>query len=100
MNRNERFRGRRPTSSQPRASIRNWFAMTDHVKIDGSQGEGGGQIVRSSLALSMLTGRPVTIENMRARRDKAGLMKQHLTAVQAAAAICGAKVDGAALGSS
>jgi RNA 3'-terminal phosphate cyclase (ATP) len=74
--------------------------MTDHVTIDGSRGEGGGQIVRSSLTLSILTGKPVTIDNMRARRDKTGLMKQHLTAVQAAAAICGAEVTGAAIGSS
>jgi RNA 3'-terminal phosphate cyclase (ATP) len=76
------------------------FAMADHVTIDGSRGEGGGQIVRSSLALSMLTGKPVTIENMRARRDKSGLMRQHLTAVHAAAAICGPEVSGAAIGSS
>jgi RNA 3'-terminal phosphate cyclase (ATP) len=74
--------------------------MTDHVTIDGSRGEGGGQIERSSLALSILTGKPVTIENMRARRDKSGLRMQHLTAVKAAAAICGAEVNGAAIGSS
>jgi RNA 3'-terminal phosphate cyclase (ATP) len=74
--------------------------MADHVTIDGSRGEGGGQIVRSSLALSMLTGKPVSIENMRARRDKSGLMRQHLTAVHAAAAICSAEVSGAAIGSS
>src|SRR5438045_3345935 len=74
--------------------------MADTVIIDGSRGEGGGQIVRSSLALSILTGKPVSIENMRARRDKAGLRNQHLTAVKAAAEICGAEVTGAALGSS
>lgn len=73
--------------------------MVDPILIDGSQGEGGGQIVRSSVALAMLTGRAVTIENMRARREKAGLKQQHLTAVQAAAAICGAEVSGAAVGS-
>jgi RNA 3'-terminal phosphate cyclase (ATP) len=74
--------------------------MTGHIVIDGSQGEGGGQMVRSSLALSILTGKPVTIEKMRAGRDKPGLMPQHLTAVHAAAQICGADVRGAAVGAS
>lgn len=74
--------------------------MPSQVVIDGSLGEGGGQIVRSSLALSMLTGKPVTIENMRARREKTGLQPQHLTAVQAAAALCGADISGVAVGAS
>ena len=74
--------------------------MTNQVVIDGSQGEGGGQIVRSSLALSMLTGKPVTIENMRARREKTGLQPQHLTAVRAAAELCGAEIGGVAVGAS
>ncbi|MCW7538841.1 RNA 3'-terminal phosphate cyclase [Aquabacterium sp. A7-Y] len=69
------------------------------VSLDGSQGEGGGQILRTSLALSMLTGRPLRIENIRARRAKPGLMRQHLVCVQAAAAISGAEVEGAELGS-
>lgn len=68
--------------------------------IDGSQGEGGGQIVRSSLALSLVTGKPVTIEHVRAGRRRPGLGRQHLTAVRAARKISGAKVDGAELGSS
>jgi RNA 3'-terminal phosphate cyclase (ATP) len=76
------------------------MTMPDTVVIDGSRGEGGGQIVRSSLALSILTGKPVRIANMRARRDKAGLRNQHLTAVKAAAEICGAELEGASLGSS
>lgn len=67
--------------------------------IDGSRGEGGGQILRTSLALSMITGTPVRIENIRARRARPGLMRQHLTAVQAAARISSARVDGAAVGS-
>ncbi len=50
--------------------------MTGHLHINGSQGEGGGQIVRSSLAL--VTGRPVTIDNIRAGRERPGLMRQHL----------------------
>ena len=71
--------------------------MNSDVQIDGGMGEGGGQIVRSSLALSMLTGRPVVIDNVRQRRDKPGLMRQHLTAVLAAQAVCGATVKGAEL---
>ncbi|MBC7772543.1 MAG: RNA 3'-terminal phosphate cyclase [Pyrinomonadaceae bacterium] len=69
------------------------------IHIDGSQGEGGGQILRSALALSMALGRPFTITNIRANRDKPGLMRQHVTAVQAAQALCSARVDGGAAGS-
>ncbi|AMV20315.1 RNA 3'-terminal phosphate cyclase [Planctomyces sp. SH-PL14] len=69
------------------------------VTIDGSQGEGGGQILRSTLALSLVTRRPVRIENIRAGRPKPGLMRQHLTAVQAAARIGSAEVTGAEIGS-
>ncbi len=68
------------------------------IHVDGSQGEGGGQIVRSSLALSLVTGRPVTITRIRAGRKKPGLLKQHLTAVRAAAEISEATVDGDRLG--
>jgi RNA 3'-terminal phosphate cyclase (ATP) len=67
--------------------------------IDGSRGEGGGQILRTSLALSMITGTPIRITNIRARRAKPGLMRQHLTAVQAAAGVSKAHVEGAAVGS-
>lgn len=69
-----------------------------HV-IDGAQGEGGGQILRTSLALSMCSGVPVRIENIRAGRAKPGLMRQHLTCVNAARAVSGAEVSGAAVGS-
>lgn len=69
------------------------------VVLDGSQGEGGGQILRTSLALSMVTGRPMAIEKIRAGRAKPGLMRQHLACVNAAAAISGAAVEGAELGS-
>lgn len=69
------------------------------IQIDGSQGEGGGQILRSSLALSMATGTPFRIVKIRAGRAKPGLMRQHLTCVQAAAAVCGAQVNGASVGS-
>ena len=72
----------------------------DPIIIDGSQGEGGGQIVRSSLSLSMVTGRAMVIENIRAGRKKPGLLQQHLTAVRAAADICGAQIEGDQLRSS
>lgn len=69
------------------------------LTIDGSQGEGGGQMLRTSLALSMVTGAPFRMANIRARRSKPGLMRQHLTALQAATAVSNADVSGAAVGS-
>jgi RNA 3'-terminal phosphate cyclase (ATP) len=69
------------------------------IEIDGSFGEGGGQILRTSLALSAITGKPFRIYNIRANRDKPGLRRQHLTAVRAAAEICGGRVSGDAVGS-
>lgn len=69
------------------------------LSIDGSQGEGGGQILRTSLSLAMVTGTPFRIDKIRAGRTKPGLLRQHLTCVKAAAAICGAKVLGDNLGS-
>lgn len=69
------------------------------VQIDGSYGEGGGQVIRTSVSLSALTGRPVEICNVRAGRAKPGLQPQHLTAVKAVAHICRAEVEGAAVGS-
>jgi RNA 3'-terminal phosphate cyclase (ATP) len=69
------------------------------IRIDGSFGEGGGQILRTSLSLSLVTGQPFRIDNIRAGRAKPGLLRQHLTAVLAAAEVGNAKVDGAVLGS-
>lgn len=69
------------------------------IKIDGAVGEGGGQILRSALSLSIATGRPFAIDGIRAGRQKPGLMRQHLAAVKAAAEICGAKTHGAEIGS-
>ena len=69
------------------------------IRIDGSFGEGGGQILRSSLSLSLVTGKPFRIDNIRANREKPGLLRQHLTGVQAAAEVGSAEVEGASLGS-
>jgi RNA 3'-terminal phosphate cyclase (ATP) len=67
--------------------------------IDASHGEGGGQMLRTALALSVALGRPVTLRNVRARRPRPGLQPQHLTVVRALAAISDAEVAGDALGS-
>ena len=69
------------------------------VTIDGSYGEGGVQILRTSLALSLVTGKPFSIHNIRAGRKKPGLMRQHLTAVNAAAEIGLAAIEGNRIGS-
>jgi RNA 3'-terminal phosphate cyclase (ATP) len=69
------------------------------ILLDGSFGEGGGQILRTALSLSLATGIPFRIQNIRAGRRNAGLLRQHLTAVLAAAEIGSAKVEGATLGS-
>jgi RNA 3'-terminal phosphate cyclase (ATP) len=69
------------------------------LAIDGSIGEGGGQVLRTALALSLSTGRPFRIDNIRANRPKPGLLRQHLTAVQAATAVGRARVSGDTIGS-
>ena len=69
------------------------------ITVDGASGEGGGQILRTSLALSLVTGRPFRIVNIRAGRKKPGLLRQHLTAVQAATEVGDAVSDGAEMGS-
>jgi len=73
--------------------------MDSILQIDGSYGEGGGQILRTSLSLSVLTERPIEIIRIRAGRSRPGLMPQHLAAVKAAAAISAAQTDGAEVGS-
>ncbi|WP_236207273.1 RNA 3'-terminal phosphate cyclase [Pseudomonas tohonis] len=70
---------------------------TDLLELDGAIG--GGQILRSALSLSMISGRAFRIRNIRAKRSRPGLLRQHLTAVLAAAEISGAEVEGAELGS-
>ncbi|MGV6852242.1 MAG: RNA 3'-terminal phosphate cyclase [bacterium] len=72
---------------------------SEWINIDGSQGEGGGQILRTSLSLSMHLGKAVRIGNIRAGRNKPGLLRQHLCCVRAAAEICHATVKGDELGS-
>ncbi|MEM9189250.1 MAG: RNA 3'-terminal phosphate cyclase [Myxococcota bacterium] len=67
------------------------------IAIDGSLGEGGGQVLRTALSLSAITGRSFRIERIRAGRAKPGLLRQHLTAVHAARDICDAEVEGAEL---
>lgn len=69
------------------------------VTLDGSTGEGGGQILRTALGLSLVTGTPFRIERIRAGRSKPGLLRQHLTAVQAATAVGSAAVEGDGLSS-
>ena len=73
--------------------------VRDELRIDGREGEGGGQVLRSSLALAVITGRSIRLEGIRGGRKKPGLMRQHLTCVQAAARVGAAEVEGAALGS-
>lgn len=69
------------------------------LTIDGSYGEGGGQILRTALALSAVLDRPVLIERIRAGRKNPGLQAQHLAGVRALAQATGAKVEGATVGS-
>ncbi len=69
------------------------------MQINGSEGEGGGQILRTALGLSMCTGTPFRITDIRGKRKRPGLMRQHLTAVLAAKEICGAEARGAEIGS-
>ncbi len=69
------------------------------IVLDGAVGEGGGQILRTGLALSAITGVPVEIINIRARRSKPGLAAQHLTGVRAVAAACDGRLEGDFLGS-
>lgn len=79
-----------------RGEMKKGFIM---MTIDGSVGEGGGQILRTALALAVVTGQAFRMEKIRAGRQKPGLLRQHLTAVRAAAEIGSARVSGASLGS-
>lgn len=73
--------------------------MTDWIEIDGSYGEGGGQVLRTAVSLSAVTGKPCRIFNIRAGRRNPGLAAQHLAGVKAAAQLCNARLEGARIGS-
>ncbi|HEY3376385.1 MAG TPA: RNA 3'-terminal phosphate cyclase [Armatimonadota bacterium] len=73
--------------------------MTELTHIDGSYGEGGGQIIRTALSLSAITGKAIEITQIRAKRAKPGLQPQHLTAVHITGDLCAARLEGAAVGS-
>ncbi|MEA3010719.1 MAG: 3-terminal phosphate cyclase [Sphingomonadales bacterium] len=70
------------------------------IIIDGSEGEGGGQVLRTALSLSLVTGKPFRIEKIRANRSRPGVMRQHVTAIEAACAIGGAECEALAVGAS
>src|SRR5262249_55832943 len=74
--------------------------MRSVLEIDGSFGEGGGQILRTSLALSLITGKAFHLRNVRANREKPGLQSQHLMSVRASATVGAAETLGASRGSS
>jgi RNA 3'-terminal phosphate cyclase (ATP) len=76
-----------------------WRGDDGMLHIDGGYGEGGGQIVRTALALAALTGKAVRIDDIRARRERPGLRAQHLTAVHALGEVCDAGITGAEPGS-
>ena len=69
------------------------------IEVDGRYGEGGGQILRSSLALSVITGEKIRIKGIRAKRPKPGLKPQHLEAVKAVSKIASGKLEGGKIGS-
>ena len=73
--------------------------MATRILIDGSMGEGGGQVLRSALALSMALGKAFCISEIRGKRPKPGLKRQHLTCVRGAQALCNARVEGDAINS-
>jgi len=72
----------------------------DFIRIDGSYGEGGGQILRTSVALSAITNKAIEVFNIRAKREPTGLRPQHATAIKAVASLCNADVENLSIGSS
>ncbi|MEM2929947.1 MAG: RNA 3'-terminal phosphate cyclase [Thermoproteota archaeon] len=73
--------------------------MVETLEIDGSMGEGGGQVLRTAVALSALLRRPIRVFNIRARRSNPGLRPQHFAAVNAVTRLTGARVEGLEVGS-
>jgi RNA 3'-terminal phosphate cyclase (ATP) len=88
-----------PPYKAARTSSHRSARVTEPLTIDGAHGEAGGQIVRTALALAVITGRPIRLLHIRAGRRNPGLAAQHITAVHAAARLCAARVEGAMLGS-
>jgi RNA 3'-terminal phosphate cyclase (ATP) len=74
------------------------LAAHDVLEIDGSYGEGGGQLVRTAVALAAITGTRIRVANIRAKREKPGLAAQHIAAIRAVAGLCAADVEGLAIG--
>ena len=74
-------------------------SVGEAIPIDGTLGEGGGQVLRTAVSLSAVTGTPVRVTNVRANRDKSGLRPQHLASVLAAARVCNGRVEGGTVGS-
>lgn len=72
----------------------------DFIRIDGAYGEGGGQILRTSVALSAITNKAIEVFNIRAKREESGLRPQHVTAIKAVASLCNADVENLSIGSS
>lgn len=72
----------------------------DFIRIDGAYGEGGGQILRTSVALSAITNKPIEVSNIRAKREEPGLRPQHVTAIKTVASLCDADVENLKIGSS
>jgi RNA 3'-terminal phosphate cyclase (ATP) len=70
----------------------------DLIRIDGSQGEGGGQILRTAISLSAITGKPVEVTSIRAKRQNPGLRPQHLTAIKIVSDLFHAKVENLRVG--
>ncbi len=91
------------SSYSPSKSLQHFINLTRSViimlRIDGSYGEGGGQVLRTALALSAITGRAVEVVNIRANRPKPGLATQHMHGIKALARLCNARVEGAEVGS-
>lgn len=73
--------------------------MEKILELDGSIGEGGGQVLRVALAVSAIISKPLRIYNIRKKRSNPGLRHQHLTAVKAVQEVCSAEVKGASIGS-
>jgi RNA 3'-phosphate cyclase len=89
--------GNEPGDAPNRADTVQRLRFDQPLTLDGAYGEGGGQLLRTAVALAAITGRALTIENVRAKRPKPGLAPQHVAAVAAVAALCNAHVDGLAL---